>query len=123
MHFSFSRTAVNNTPAHSNRYLNLSWSDSDTLLELNFLNDSGDSEETRLLPLAAVACHTGRVKFSFFAADPDEGEAEKDASISARRPQQEEANVNPEVEWDCSTATTEEESKALIIRVKITYST
>lgn len=93
------------------------------MLELDFLNDSGDSEETRLLPLAAVACHTGRVKFSFFAADPDEGEAEKDASVSARRLQQEEAEVNPEVGWDCSTGTTEEESKALIIIVKITYST
>lgn len=40
-----------------------------------------------------------------------------------RRLQQEEADANAEVGRDCSLSTAEEESKALLIRIKMIYST
>lgn len=48
---------------------------------------------------------------------------QKDGTVSELRLQQEEANANAEVGRDCSLSTAEEESKALLIRIKMIYST
>lgn len=48
---------------------------------------------------------------------------QKDGSVSEWRLQQEEADTNAEVGRDCSLSTAEEESKALLIRIKMIYST
>lgn len=49
---------------------------------------------------------------------------QKDASASQRRlQQQQEADANAEVGWYCSLSTAEGECKALLIRIKMIYST
>lgn len=48
---------------------------------------------------------------------------QKDGSMSERRLQKWEADANAEVGRDCSLSTAEEESKALLIRIKMIYST